>query len=1006
MSSPTPELRPVIVQAGAGAGKTHGLVEQVLHVFRLFHQSGREPRIILTTFTRKATQELRERMIRRACEFPDDYSLLQFVSDPQKLQISTIHGLLNHFLKSVGQWVDLDAGFSLIAEGEARQLARQCLREVLAAQSDLHWLETFGFDRVLKMCRAFDVGRRESSGLEPADLSDLQAAAEEVVSSSRQELTDLAHRLAGGVEDPKLLKFADELLIFANSWKGGPLEGLPRKPNRNAKSSELNVWHDMIDEVVKPIREEFKHPAWDPSMWPKFADEWQRFHILAESFSQEFQKAKKAKGQFEMADLELLAFETLESRPELGRLFAADVDYWMIDEFQDTSPLQNSILRQLIGETPYYLVGDPQQSIYLFRGAEVGVFFEAKGTVLNAGGEQRELRRNFRSQAGLLAFVNEFVTSVSESFQPMEAVRASSDSHPSCELIRAADEVQEDAFVVARVGELIAHGAEPQDIAILGRTHRELLRVATRLRAYGYPTFVQASRGFSERREVLDASALWLFLLNPHDNANLVALFRSPYFYAPDAEIEEWMKSRPNSLWRKLQGTLDWPEGHAVLRLRQIQSGVAEKGVARAFEEALCASGFLDMCLQQDPAGRKESNFWKMVQKARELEAKGTKSLLHLSDSDRIDPVEDQEGDAASAQEPGCINLMTIHASKGLEFEHVIVVGAGNNPRLANANEFSHHNGRYFFPMWDEELGQNVASVLDRAQVAATRQRELAEFERWLYVAVTRAKASLTLAWSEAAKNSWASRSWFFDLPVGEHERNGFRVRVVDHKEEPSIYQPRAQSVTQVRELWRPHSSVVEQRNSVSDVLADLEKQNSVPRSKDFLLRSSKARAFGQRLHQMFEKAKHHSIQDVSYVEPYLQFVMGLETPPMKKLFAVGHAEWGFQVMTGRGPLEGQIDFWAEDGEDIHLVDYKTGDPDGAKKALQQLSIYAWALRRFGHIQRMHLHAIFPVYERVVSREFTSAEEKSWDLYFAGATPTPRPTGPSRRPERPPDVEA
>ena len=107
----TSQLSDHVVQAGAGAGKTRSLVEKVISVFREFRERhGRSPRLIVTTFTRKATQELRERLIVQACE-KQDSELIDYVGNARALHISTIHGVLNLFLSQVGHLCQLEAGF-------------------------------------------------------------------------------------------------------------------------------------------------------------------------------------------------------------------------------------------------------------------------------------------------------------------------------------------------------------------------------------------------------------------------------------------------------------------------------------------------------------------------------------------------------------------------------------------------------------------------------------------------------------------------------------------------------------------------------------------------------------------------------------------------------------------------------------------------------------------------------------------------------------------------------
>lgn len=99
MSSPTFELNNIIVRAGAGAGKTTRLTQTVLDVAQGFKKKhARWPRVVVTTFTRKATQELRERLVTVTCR-DQSQELLQYVSSPSQVFISTIHGVLNLFLK-------------------------------------------------------------------------------------------------------------------------------------------------------------------------------------------------------------------------------------------------------------------------------------------------------------------------------------------------------------------------------------------------------------------------------------------------------------------------------------------------------------------------------------------------------------------------------------------------------------------------------------------------------------------------------------------------------------------------------------------------------------------------------------------------------------------------------------------------------------------------------------------------------------------------------------------
>ncbi len=757
---------------------------------------------------------------------------------------------------------------------------------------------------------------------------------------------------------------------------------MPAKPRRNPKNPEYEDWHQRIDDLIPAFRDEFRKEAWNEEQWPKMAALWSEFHAAALDFSRRLNELKSQQSRFEMADLELLSLKVLKEKPFLGAVFAENWDYWMVDEYQDTSPLQVELLHALMNGQKRYLVGDPQQSIYLFRGADVSVFAAAEEEMRRAGAETEHRRRNYRSEPDLLHLINEFMASVTgEDFSPMQT-RDLEDLPPrDCALFfRARSKEEEMSALVSRVSELVRAGAGLQDICILGRTHQNLLDASRALKHFGYPTHVHASRGFTTRREVMDAQALWAFLLNPHDNANLIALLRSPWFYAPDARIEEWTAARPASLWRSLleRGV----EHRAVRDLRAAAEMVTELGVAKTFENVLTSSCMLDLCLHNDPAGRKESNLWKLIMKAREIESESTRSLLDLCERElSFDPMDASEGDANSAQEPNCINLMTVHGSKGLEFEHVILPRLGEAQKLSNTEVFGHEGGRFFFPLWNEEDGRNIPSLLDLQLSARQRARESEEFNRWLYVAVTRAKSTLSFIWSDIGTGSWASRSPWFQQTPGRHEQSSFSWSLVEEWPEAEIFAPSFGTPVSVRPLFQEPGEQAVERQAVTDLVAGGER---APK-KDLLLVSYQARLAGQRIHKVLEGLKYRDEDWRQSEDPAVQYVLSLAEPPLEELIRHGHVEWGFQVQTPLRIVEGQIDLWGDWNGVIYVVDYKSGSPSKMKQAFDQLGLYAWALRKFGHRAPIELLVIYPLAQKTVKQKFDERLFADWERKFSGA---------------------
>ncbi len=971
------ELNDSIVRAGAGAGKTRGLVDRIVEVYGGW-TSSEGPRIVLTTFTRKATQELKERLILRACH-EKDAKLLQFVSDPSKLQITTIHGLLNIFLRQVGHLSELDAGFQIVSAGEGEQMARLALREVIVnLPESLRWLEVYGFERTLQMCRSYQTLWREQESLRPGEMPDLNEIFVRELKAWKVELATLSLSAQRFADDPAWLNYAQALAQFTESWQGEEFVGLPSKPRRSKKQVGQEELHILVEETVDAFKKAMAKPCWQRSLWPEMVREWAEFAPIASSFSAHLNAIKEAQGRFEMLDLELRTLEILRAKPFLGTVFAESWDYWMVDEYQDTSPLQVAILKALIGDKAKYLVGDPQQSIYLFRGAEVSVFSAAEEEIKAAGGAVVELRKNYRSEPDLLSWMNDFMASIRGTFQAMEP-RTSPQPRQSCvSLLRASDLDQELKALVWRVERLLAEGAALESICVISRTHRGLMDASRVLKSYGYPTHVHAARGFHSRREVIDGQALWRFLLQPHDNLNLLVLLRSPWFLVADWQLSEWMKDKPPFLWRRLENLSEAPD--AILRLRELRSQLQALGVVKTFTKVLCENGQIDLSLNNDPAGRKESNLWKLIHKAQDLE-KQSGCILDLLGAKNENALDSNEGDATSAQEPNCINLMTIHGSKGLEFDHVLIPCMGEAPRTSFTPPLNATAGVFYFPVWNEEVGEFIASPLDVQAVNDRRGRELAEFDRWLYVALTRAKKSLTLSWTKVARGSWAERSSWFQKPAGEYSQDLYRFSVMEVFPDPGVYQPARASGATVRAAFRAAERIEQGHHSVSELV---ERKFAPTFNSERVLERWRAQTAGTDIHRALEALKYRGEVCVND-DPAVRFVLEMQDPPLAEWIRGGHPEWGFQVQTNHGVVEGQIDLWVKSGGRIYIVDYKTGSPAQQEAAFTQLSLYAWALRRFGHEEPIECIVVYPLHQKVVRRACPAKLILDWESEFRGA---------------------
>ncbi|HEX4925794.1 MAG TPA: 3'-5' exonuclease, partial [Bdellovibrionales bacterium] len=711
-----------------------------------------------------------------------------------------------------------------------------------------------------------------------------------------------------------------------------------------------------------------------------------QFDPLAKAFVAEFRRLKRTEGVLSMGDLELVALRGIRIHPETARNFAAEWDFWLIDEFQDTSPLQNKILLELIGESAYFVVGDPQQSIYLFRGARSEVFQGQRQRIASLEGELHALTANYRSTPQIVHFFNEFFTALSPSFKPMEPKgEQRSKLEAPIVFFKANDAETEAAGIVNHVKSLLAGGAAPESICVLGRTNDVLVRLAAKLYEARVPVFVHSNSGFAERREVQDAVALLKFLANPHDNKNLIQLLRSPWYRVSDADLVSNLTGAPVSYWDQLREK-QWP---ALTLLRALLGQSREVGLSHVFNEAIATHGLIDFSIHYDGSGRRESNIWKLAGRLKEAECEPDFNIVDFVAEYMADHAASEfsdEGDAVAALEPQRVNLMTVHRSKGLQFRHVIIPDMNRKPGTQGSVPFLVDEARqvWMLPVQIGEDSTRTHSHLGKLTLRRRRELEAEESDRVLYVAMTRAVESLFMSWSGVPKkDSWVQRmKW--DLTTGRHQREHYLYEVRDRIDEVSNYVPLVQKASVPR---TPYKSALEVRRtqSVTELLKSQEfGDNSLARSQARLKKSLD----GVLIHELFEAMRYTRElplevlrtrfgERAEHIQRAIEFVRGLREVPMGELLKSGHAEWGFLLSEKGHNLPGRIDLWGESGGTAWIIDYKTGDPDRTPSAFDQLSIYSLALRRFGVKAPIKLAVIYPLSEYVSVRP---APEEQWVL--------------------------
>lgn len=824
----------VVVSAGAGSGKTRVLVERFLYILEQGLQEAEKnvsPRTILAvTFTRKAATEMRDRIRRKLMEKieaePDNAIFWRGqLKELSRASIGTIHSLCSAILRANPVESDLDPAFSVMEEQETKEFlqdrARRWLRQQLKGEAEaaVRLCEEYGSAGLLRQTlyllqsgEAHFTAVNNLADYESAQ-KDLQQLAEDTAAYFTEALVgDCAagnkKALSGCLDAIRaaLANLDDEANIALLSDVIGRL----RKSGKNAET--IGLLKERLGQIVQ-------YPACVRSA--ELIPYWESY--LA-ALQQHLAAAKKEAGVLAFDDLEQMALDLLRNHPSVLEKYRSQYRYIMVDEFQDTNSRQRQLIYLLAGGDAQHLkgnhlfvVGDPKQSIYRFRGAEVSVFARVRHEIENSGGVSLQLTDNFRTVKNILSLCNHlFRTLMGEDPAQdvfYEALQANKENDIRPEFLKFSYSGKKEAGTVRKkeaLGlarrlrelhdtEVFSYGG--MAILLQNMTHIEAMTSA--LRDTGIPYAVVDGRGFYDRIEIRDMLNLFTFVSDPQNDPVLLGLLRSVYVGLNDASLtrlllallEEKGQERGNtvdgslSLWDFLQ------RGKPLLS--GAQQALLERGLSllALLQREGRALNLPDFCQLVDDTLHPETvlalqkngeeqlaDYRKLQQLAFVFAAQKHGTVQDFARYLRRMQEEKVREAAASVEADAAVTLLTVHKSKGLEFPLVAVpfmdVGmVGDRSPIA------------YLP--DIGLGISVrgedgklvpGNVLQKIR-EINRQKEEEEKARLLYVAMTRAEERLLLSGSEKErKKPSEARNWFnsFNLHIPQDFPGIIRTEIDD----------------------------------------------------------------------------------------------------------------------------------------------------------------------------------------------------------------------------------
>ena len=459
----------------------------------------------------------------------------------------------------------------------------------------------------------------------------------------------------------------------------------------------------------------------------------------------------------------------------------------MVDEFQDTNRLQSSIL-ELLSNDNLFTVGDANQSIYLFRNADVDVFREAQREAAAAGREAR-ITHNFRSRRELLDVLNPAFEQAlpAEDFEPLRegAEHGAAPVSPSVELLVVDRDGWGDAFpdgseatpfglpgqapawrmaearlLAHRIAELAGPDGpfEPGQVAVLLRASTDMSVYERAIAERGLPTYVAGGRGYWSQQQVGDLRAYLAALANPRDELALYSLLASPLVGASlDALATIGLRAKDSGrdVWWTLEEGVaeELPEADRsrvsafVERFRAEREAAPRLSLESVIDLAVTGSGYDRRVLRMPGGERRMANVRKLMRLAREYEAEEGRELRGFIDFvAEQDLLRAREGEAPLETEGiDAVRLMTIHAAKGLEFPVVCVADLGRAGRDDKDALRITDDGRVGLSVASIGGGSTAGMALEEIKEEQARLADEEE-RRVFYVAMTRAREHLVLS--------------------------------------------------------------------------------------------------------------------------------------------------------------------------------------------------------------------------------------------------------------------
>ena len=795
------------ISAGAGSGKTYRITTDVAKM--VFDHKLNPEQVIMTTFTKAAAQELREKAKKELVNLGKHREAQQM----EHALIGTVHSVANTFLTKYWYLLGIMPDAAAMEENELQLYRDHSLRGLLE-QKD----RTFLFKYAEKYNVIYDSKERKS-GINyefwKADLCKVldfmqwYGINEEQLSNSLKITESFITCLDEPKDDTSLMEYAKAVIMELEDVLSAMRQGAKVKAeqerisyykNRNLTADELSDLESIAKGRCKDSENtrRFSESLAGATIFTAESAKHQREYAslifrLASRWQKEYRQYKDEHHLIDFNDMEMMFLHLLDIK-EVQQDITSRYTHLFVDEFQDSNPMQVRIFQKLSSLLNTCYVGDKKQAIYGFRGSDT----ELTAAVADSINNTEHLKHSYRSVEPLVSFSNTIFSQVFSQMTDEEVKLSMPEKNgnytPVENPLRLWPNTGDKALALQIQQLILREKIDPKDIAVLARANADLDRLADELRALKVPV-CRESNDIKESRSGRLMKALLTLVNTP---SNQLARAEVAYLTEPGYHVTMIIEDRLDYLAEEdntPSGYLkDLPIISRLTQLRSFRSNENEEfstnllgyqSISSLVESLVIELDLYSLVQSWENAQAEETNLQVLIDLARKYEDYATKLAQPATVAGFIEFFTGQKQDGA-ANEDG-VRLYTYHKSKGLEWKVVIMLSLDNDAsdatKIATRSMLGCHHHREQLPTAENpnppmtiSLVRNIYGSSDAAKAAVTSrlqqhplwetvsEHEIGENARLLYVGVTRAREILILAPKE--KDGAVSLSWFRSVGV------------------------------------------------------------------------------------------------------------------------------------------------------------------------------------------------------------------------------------------------